>query len=71
MDDSQFKRFSDLYPLHPADPEEIPEPTFWPFVLSVGLLFLFWGLITSLILTGVGVVISGIAVAGWIMDLQP
>ena len=71
MDEKELQKYADQYPLHPADPEELPKPTFWPFILSVGLLFLFWGLITSMILTGVGLLIAGVSIAGWIMDLQP
>ncbi len=53
----------------PAKPEKLPEPTFWPITLAVGVVFLFWGLITSLIISGLGLVVVGIAIAGWIGEL--
>lgn len=60
----------DEYPLNPADPQEIPESTYWPVTLAFGVLFIFWGLITSLVITGVGLLLSGVAIAGWIIDLN-
>ena len=29
-----------------AAPEELPEPTYWPFYLAMGIMFLAWGLLT-------------------------
>ncbi len=58
------------YPLTPADPQEIPEPTYWPITLAFGSLFLFWGLITTPIISVVGLLISGLAIAGWIIELN-
>jgi len=52
-----------------AKPEKLPEPTFWPITLSVGLVFFFWGFVTSLIISGLGLVLGGIAIAGWIGEL--
>ena len=58
------------YPLSPADPQEMPVPTYWPVVLAFGVLFVFWGLITSFYITGVGLIISAVAIAGWIIELN-
>jgi len=52
-----------------AKPEKLPEPTFWPITLSVGVVFFFWGFVTSLIISGLGLVVLGIALAGWIGEL--
>lgn len=52
-----------------AQPEELPEPTFWPITLAVGVTFVFWGFVTSLIISGLGLIVLGIAVAGWISEL--
>lgn len=52
-----------------AKPEKLPEPTFWPITLSVGAVFFFWGFVTSLIISGLGLVVMGIALAGWIGEL--
>jgi hypothetical protein len=44
--------------LHPGwtvlPPENLPEPGIWPATLALGITFLVWGLVTSLIITGVG-----------------
>lgn len=63
-------RINKEYDLIPAEPQEIPAPTFWPFVLGFAVLFFFWGLITSLIITGVGVLLITVSIAGWITDLN-
>lgn len=53
----------------PAQPEQMPPPTYWPFILAVSLLFLGWGLLTTWIIAvagGIGIVV---AITGWIKDL--
>ncbi len=70
MNLTELKKQQDIYPLTPADPEEIPRPTFWPVFMAFGVLFLFWGLITSFILSSVGVIVMAVAIAGWISDLN-
>jgi hypothetical protein len=49
-----------------AKPEELPEFTFWPIILATGVVFFFWGFITSLIVSGAGLAIMGTAMFGWI-----
>jgi hypothetical protein len=58
------------YEMIPATPQEIPELTFWPIVLAFAVLFFFWGLITSLIISGVGIVMIVFSIMGWISDLN-
>lgn len=70
MNLEELKKQEEEYPLSDPAPEKIPELTFWPFILAFGVLFFFWGLITSLIITGVGAVIIIIAISGWIQDLS-
>ena len=53
-----------------ARPEHIPRPTYWPAVLAFGLTFALWGLITTWIISVVGIVQVAISVAGWIGDLR-
>lgn len=55
--------------INAAQPEKLPEPTFWPITLAAGLMFLFWGFTTSLIISGLGFIIVVIAIIGWIGDL--
>jgi hypothetical protein len=57
--------------MHPAVPEELPPLTFWPLFLAVGVVFLFWGILTSLLISATGLVISGISLFGWIADMIP
>jgi hypothetical protein len=51
-------------------PEKLPQPTIWPAALALGITFLVWGLVTSLIITGVGVCLFAAALAGWIRDIR-
>ena len=51
-------------------PETLPEPCVWPVTLALGITFLVWGLVTSLIITGVGVALFAVAMAGWIRDIR-
>jgi hypothetical protein len=51
-------------------PENLPEPCIWPATLALAITFLLWGLVTSLIITGVGGVLFGVALAGWIRDIR-
>jgi hypothetical protein len=50
--------------------EALPTPTYWPVVLAVGILGVAWGLVTSVLLLGVGLVLVACACAGWIRDLR-
>ncbi len=51
-------------------PEKLPEPSIWPATLALSITFLVWGLVTSLIITGVGLGLFAVALAGWIRDLR-
>jgi len=51
-------------------PQKLPEPTVWPAVLAMGITLLVWGLITSLIITAVGLCLFVGALAGWIRDIR-
>jgi hypothetical protein len=57
-------------PLVKAKPEELPRPTYWPFFLALGLLFLFWGLLTTWVILAAGFLIIIIALWGWINLLR-
>lgn len=54
----------------PGEPEELPELTFWPIVLAVGVVFFFWGFITSFIIAGMGLAITATALFGWIEEFR-
>jgi hypothetical protein len=70
MNIEELKKQEGIYPLAPADPDKIPGPTFWPVFTAFGVLFIFWGLITSFILFAVGIIVTGISISGWVSDLN-
>jgi hypothetical protein len=51
-------------------PEALPEPCIWPATLALGITFSVWGLVTSLMITGVGILLFAVALAGWIRDIR-
>ena len=51
-------------------PEHVPHPTYWPSVLALGVTFLVWGLITSYVISVVGLLLFAIALSGWIWELR-
>jgi hypothetical protein len=53
-----------------AKPDHIPRPTYWPAVMAFGITFALWGLITTLIISVVGIVLMAVALGGWIGDLR-
>jgi hypothetical protein len=58
------------YQLSPAKPEHLPKPTLWPITLAFGLIFFFWGFLTSLIISGVALVVIIIGIYGWIEEFK-
>ena len=52
-----------------AQPEELPKPTYWPFFLAIGVVLIFWGIIASWVITGIGFVLFSTALTGWIVDI--
>ena len=72
MDENKLKKLADEYgyELSPSEPQEMPRPTLWPIALAFGIIFSFWGILTSLIITAVGAGISVIALAGWIEEFK-
>ena len=59
----------------PADwgvplPAEIPRPTYFPASMALGLTLLFWGLITSPVVLGAGVLVVTGSLIGWIGEMR-
>jgi hypothetical protein len=50
-------------------PEVIPPPTYWPFVFSFGAALIGFGVLTSYIISGVGLVLFVLAIAKWMGEL--
>jgi hypothetical protein len=53
-----------------AQPVELPEPTYWPFYLAMGIMFSAWGLLTMWEFSLLGLIIIIIALVGWINILR-
>ena len=53
-----------------AKPEILPKPTYWPFFLAMGLVFIFWGLLTTWVILVTGAIIFVISLIGWINILR-
>ena len=51
-------------------PETLPESTYWPAVLAAGVTLLAWGVVTSLLLSLLGLGMSVVAVVNWIGDIR-
>jgi hypothetical protein len=51
-------------------PEVVPRPTYWPAVMALGIVFVFWGIVTTLIISAVGLTLFVLALAGWIHELR-
>jgi hypothetical protein len=51
-------------------PEELPQPTYWPAAMALGIVFVLGGIIISYWISGVGAVLLGMALAGWIRELR-
>ena len=54
----------------PLHPEPLPRPTFWPGALAFAVTFLLWGIVSSPYITGVGVLLFAVSLAGWIGDIR-
>ncbi len=52
-----------------AQPEELPKPTYWPFFMALGVVLIFWGILTSWIISGIGLILFGAALIGWIIEI--
>ncbi len=59
--------------LHPGwarpRPEHIPRPTYWPAVMGIGITMIGWGLITTPLISLVGLLLLGISLWAWIGEM--
>ena len=53
-----------------AKPEILPKPTYWPFFLALGIVFLGWGLLTTWLISLAGLIILITALTGWLNILR-
>lgn len=52
-----------------AKPQELPKPTYFPFLLAFFLMLLAWGLISLWVISIAGIIGICISLAGWINDM--
>lgn len=55
---------------HTPQPEILPKPTYWPAVMALGIVFLLWGMVTTFVISGAGLTLFALALAGWIGELR-
>jgi len=48
----------------------LPRPTYWPVVLAVGILFLAWGIVTTIAISVIGLLLLALSLGGWIGELR-
>jgi hypothetical protein len=53
----------------PPRMEEVPRPTYWPVVMALGTVFLFWGVVTTVAISVIGLGLFILALAGWIREM--
>lgn len=51
-------------------PEIIPKPSVWPPAMALAIMLVAWGIITSVVLLGVGLLLFAVSLAGWIGDIR-
>lgn len=51
-------------------PERLPEPSYAPALLALGIMCLLWGAVTTWIVSGIGAVLAGAACVQWIGALR-
>ncbi len=54
---------------HTLPPEPLPRPTYWPAVMALGIVFCLWGIVTTFLVSGIGLILFVIALSGWIGDM--
>jgi len=54
----------------PLRGEPLPQPTYWPVVMAVGITAVLWGIVTSLLISLAGLALIIISICGWIVDVK-
>ena len=49
--------------------EHLPSPSVWPFVVGSGVTLVAFGIPTSLVFSGVGLVLMALGLRGWIREM--
>jgi len=53
-----------------AKPKVLPEPTYWPFFLALGIMLMGWGLLTMWLISVTGLLVFIISLVQWINILR-
>ncbi len=51
-----------------STPAALPRPTYWPVVMAAGIVFMTWGIATTLAISAIGLALFALALGGWIGD---
>ncbi len=51
-------------------PEVVARPTYWPAGIALASTLILWGMISSIIITIVGVCLFALSIAGWIGEIR-
>ena len=54
---------------NPSLPSEIPSPTWTPAAVAFGVTLIFWGIVTSPLVSLAGLLVIGTALAVWIGEM--
>jgi len=60
----------DRQPFNAPAPARLPQPTYSPAALALGIVLLLWGVVTTVALSAVGLILSALALARWIGELR-
>lgn len=50
--------------------EHLHRPTFWPAGFALATTFIFWGLVSSWVITAIGIIQFAGCLAGWVNELR-
>lgn len=48
----------------------IPAPTYMPVIVALGVVCMLWGIVTTYLMTLVGVALFAVGISGWIGELR-
>ncbi|MFZ0561945.1 MAG: hypothetical protein WBD45_22715 [Terriglobales bacterium] len=51
-------------------PQNIPRPTYSPAVLALAIVCLLWGIVTTYLISLLGVILFAVGLGTWIVDLR-
>lgn len=49
--------------------ERVPRPTYWPVVMALGTVFIFWGVVTMWAISAIGLGLFALALVGWVREM--